>query len=260
MLFGHLVGLWLVQAQPAPPDPAPLPAVPVEQPAGDAEGPAEAAPAEDDGPPAGPAEPAPPGEEALLLPEPPPHFLGFAFGVGRRLGAPAEQVPPAWGIAVRTILGRRYALVAERMALGLAFHFAYERYARNVEIAVAPNDANGTFEDIRKVSHYDFSLLHTASFELGPLRPHLLLGGGLGVGHFFSLEPLFRPGDFRALRPVIRGGGGVDVALPSAGTTVGLEVDYAWTFRKPTFTTEDGRMLEVFGDRLVASLWMRHAF
>jgi hypothetical protein len=231
MLAGLVLAIGLCQAEPAPPEPGKPP------------------------PPAAAPVPSPPDPDA----EPADYFVGLAVGGSRRLAPSADDVPPALGFSVSTLIGRYYALLGEHIQLGVAFHFAYDRYAKEVTVTLPRNGSELTFDDRRTVAHYDFSVLQTASTTVGPVRPFLGVGGGLGVGYFSTLEPPLSPGDARMVRPLLRAGAGADVGLSSPRTRLGLELDYAHLFRKPTFTTDDGRHLSIFGDRLTVSLWLRQA-
>ena len=242
MPAGLLVALWLAQAEPAPPAAAPPAAEP---------GPAEAAPA----PPAPAPEPA-----AEATPVEPAYFLAVGFGGGRRLAPAAADVPPAYGLAVSTVIGRRYALVYDRVELGAAFHFAYGRFSKGVTATTVQNGMEVSFDDIRSVAHYDFALVQTIAVVLGPVRPFAGVGLGLGLGHFLTQEKDYRPGTARVTRPLARANLGFDVALPASDLRIGADLDYARLFNVPTFTTEAGRPLQVFGERLTASLWLRYDF
>jgi hypothetical protein len=229
MLARLLVALWLAQAEAAPPEAAPAPP-----------------------PPAAAPLPAPEAEPA--------YFLGVAFGAGRRLGAAAAEVPPAYGLAVGTLIGRRYALVAERLELGAAFHFAYARFTKDVTVTIPQDGMNVTIDDVRTVSLYDFTVMQTVAVVLGPVRPFARLGVGLGMGHFLTQERDLRPGTMRATRPLARASAGLDVALGEQGFHLGAELEYARPFGVPTFAADDGRELHLFGPRLGASLWLLYDF
>ena len=101
----------------------------------------------------------------------------MAIGGGRRLEPAASDVPPTYGLQFSTLLGRRYLLVADRLELGGAFHFAFQRYARDVTIPAAPGASGGVnIEDVRTLTYYDLSLQQTFSLRVRPFPP--VRGGG----------------------------------------------------------------------------------
>jgi hypothetical protein len=243
MASALLLALLFAQAEAAPPEPPPPPL-----------GPAEPAPAE-------PA-PAAPAADVVEVEPPPPHLIGLSFGGGRRLAPAGTDVPPTFGLAVATILGRRYLLLGDRLELGLAFHFGFQRYARDVTITLMTSGQPSTFEDVRTLTYYDLAILHTFSLPLagGRVRPFAALGGGVTLAHFSTLEPELSPGEARATKPIVRAAVGLDVAVAGPENRVGLELDHAWVFQAPALTTRAGGAREVFGDRLGLNLWARHAF
>ena len=256
MIAGLLAALVMLQAEAAPPAPAP-PAPPPSTP--------EAAPAAESAPapasPSAPAEAAPASPEAMApvvagTIEPPPFVLGVGFGGSRRLDPAGKDVPPVHGLQFSTSLGRRYLLVAERLSLGAAFHFAFQRFAKDVAIS-APGRT--TVEDIRTLTHYDLAVLQTASVALGRVHPYASVGGGITMGHFSTLEPELEPGEARTTRPLLRAALGVDVMVAEPEMRLGLELDYAHVFRAPRLQTPAGGR-QVFGNRLGLTLWGRHAF
>jgi hypothetical protein len=208
-----------------------------------------------------PAPSPPPSEDPP--PEDQPFFLGLAVGGGHRLAPAGEQMPPAYGMSVATLLGRRYGLVALGSAgleLGLAGHFDYQRYTRTVTIPITVSGQPMTFEDLRTVSYYDFSLLQTATLPVGAIRLQATAGVGLAIGYFSTLEPALRPGEARMLRPILRASIGGDMALGPAEGRLGLSLGMALLFWEPSFSTAQGQTLEVFGDRLSANLSYTYAF
>jgi hypothetical protein len=232
LLFASL----LVQAEPAPaPGPAGSPAIPA----------APAAPLADPDP------------------LPPAFFIGLAIGGSHRLAPAGKQMPPAFGMSVATLLGRQYrtltigSLVAD---LGAAIHFDYQRYARGVNVPIGRSGQESTFEGVRTVSYYDFVALQTAALPLGRLRLLLAAGVGLAIGYFSTLEPALRPGEARMVRPLVRASGGGDVELGPGDGHLGLTVSMAAVLREPSFSTAQGERLQVFGDRLSATLTYAYTF
>ena len=131
----------------------------------------------------GQAQAAPVPEARVAAPPPPPPYLiGVAMGGGRRLDPAASDVPPTYGLQFSTLLGRRYLLLADRLELGGAFHFAFQRYARDVTIPAAPATSGGVhIEDVRTLTYYDLSLQQTCLAGARPLPP--VRGGGRRPDH-----------------------------------------------------------------------------
>ena len=253
MIVGLLAALVLVQAEAAPPEPATVPEP--ERPVTEQPTPVE--PVEPP-PPTSPPEAAtpapPPGAEPV---GPPPYFIGVGFGGARRLDPAASDVPPTYGLQFASLLGRRYLLVGDRLALGAAFHFAFQRYARDVTVARAPGAGGAPIQDLRTLTYYDLSVQQTASLALGRVHPFAALGAGLTMGHFSTLEPAL--GEERMVRALFRVAAGLDVTVADPELRVGIEIDYAHVLGTPQLRTTTGER-DVFGSRAGISLWGRHAF
>jgi hypothetical protein len=209
----------------------------------------------------GQAQAVPAPEARLDSPPPPPPFLiGVAMGGTRRLDPAASDVPPTYGLQFSTLLGRRYLLLADRLELGGAFHFAFQRYARDVTIPAAPGTSGGVnIEDVRTLTYYDLSLQQTFSMRFGRFHPFAAVGGGLTMAHFATLERELAPGEARTNRPIARAAVGLDVTVAQPDLRLGVELDYAHVFRAPSLNTTAGPR-RIFGDRLGISVWGRHAF
>jgi hypothetical protein len=200
-----------------------------------------------------------PEAEVAAAPAPPPYLIGVAMGGGRRLDPAASDVPPTYGLQFSTLLGRRYLLLADRLELGGAFHFAYQRYARDVTIPGAPDTGGVPIEAARTLTYYDLSLQQTVSLALGRFHPFAAVGAGLTMAHFATLERELAPGEVRANRPVVRAALGLDVTVAQPDLRLGLELDYARMFLAPELNTAAGSR-RIFGSRLGVSLWGRYAF
>jgi hypothetical protein len=187
--------------------------------------------------------------------------VAVALGAGLRSGPEADDVPPRYGLALEMALGRRYLLLAGgRLALEMGFHFAYGRFARTVTAMVGQGGGETTVSDLRRVSHYDFSVLQSASYAFARVRPFVQAAAGVGVGHFSTIEPAYEPGDFRSVQLALRGAAGLDVLLPAPDTAVGVDLAYVHPLPASRFTTDAGASIRVFGPRLSAHVRLRHAF
>jgi hypothetical protein len=214
-----------------------------------------AAPAPPPAAPAPPPAPAPPAPEATAAPEPPPNGVGFGAGVGHRFPPSSEDVPPSYGLAFSVAISRRYALLGERLALGGAVSFGYERYARTVPTALAP----GQDVTIRGLTFGDFVLLQTVTAVWGRARPFLAVGGGISLQHFTSREAALKPGEARANVPVAQAAAGVAVEV-KPNTDVVLRIDYVRPFPERSLTTDSGERLRIFGTRLAARVGIQYRF
>jgi hypothetical protein len=207
------------------------------------------------------AVPAAPPAAPPEAPEPPAFFLGLAIGGSHRLAPSGQELPPAYGMSVATLLGRRYGQVGPGgLELGVAVHFDYQRYARGVTIPMVRSGQQTSFEGVRTLSYYDFAALQTATLPVGPVRLLASAGAGLAIGYFSTLEPALRPGEARMLRPLVRASLGADTTLGPEDGRLGIALGMTLVFWEPRFNTALGETLQVFGDRLSANVSYTYAF
>lgn len=190
----------------------------------------------------------------------PVNSVGFAAGIGYRLGAAASDVPPNMGVALTTLIQHRYATVGRGLDLGVTASFAYERYARDVRVStmVAPGE-RVNIDGVRALTIFDFAALQTAGLSLGRVRPWLGVGGGISLQHFRSPEEAYKPGEARETLAVLLGAAGADVDF-APSSDIGLRLEYAHALPRPTFTTEAGRAVNVFGSRVTLRLAVSYRF
>jgi hypothetical protein len=224
--------LLLAQAEPAPAPPVPAAPVPAPAPAP---------------PPA--AEPA----EPLLG-----WALGLTVGGAYRLPPAGEAVPPGFGFSFSTFVGWRYARLAP-VDLALQATFGYHRFSRTVPLTkmVAPGQEQA-YDGTRALSMGDFTLLQTATLDLGRVRPWFGVGGGISLDHFSSAEPRFEPGEASQTVPILQVGVGLHLEV-APQTDGGLQLDYVHSFGSD-FVTTRGERLDLFGDRLAVRLEMQYRF
>jgi len=205
-------------------------------------------------------EPAPVHSEAGYPATSPAWAVGFAAGIGLRLPPPADESPPATGMSVTVLLGRRYAIIAQRLEFGGSVSLGYERYARTVTTSkILGPGQEVSYETVRSLSQFDFVALQTLTVPVGRVRLWLAAGAGLGLGHFTSEERELAPGEARATRLIFQGGGGIDVDL-RAHATAGIRVETSKMLRPPALTTEAGQTVRVFGDRVSARAALGYRF
>lgn len=205
------------------------------------------------------AAPEPPAPVALPIEQPPPPpppavALGLSLGGGLRFPPASRDVPPTLGLAIGTFAGYRYALVRERLELGVSAAFAYQRYSRSVAGALGPAGGGD-----RTYSSGDFVALQTAAVQLGRLRPWLAAGGGVSLGFFSSTEDLEHPSEQRTTIVIVQGSGGVDLSLHE-DSYAGLRADLGIPLARPPVTGGllDGR--RVVGTRLALQLVFGYRF
>jgi hypothetical protein len=184
--------------------------------------------------------------------------LTLAGGVAWRIGPAGRDVPPRVGFSVRPSFAWQYHQT-ELVSLGLEVGFSFDRFARGITVVPEGQPPTEGFSSVRNVSHYDFSGLQTARLLFGRLTPWVGGGVGVGLGYFHTLEPAFRPGDARTVRPLLRGAVGLDYRL-GPSLAVGLRADGAYMLWRPGFTLTTGQRLSVFGDRLSVALGLSQGF
>jgi hypothetical protein len=203
--------------------------------------------------------PAPLPPPAAPLPEPPPPppppvAIGVSLGGGLRLPPASHEVPPTLGLAIGTFAGYRYATVRERLELGVAAAFSYQRYARSVGAAVGPAGSGD-----RTYSSGDFVVQQTAAVQLGRLRPWVAAGAGLSLGFFTSTEDPTAPSEQRTTIVIIDGAAGLDLALHE-DSYVGLRAQLDLPLARPRI---EGGLLDgkhVVGTRLSLELVFGYRF
>jgi hypothetical protein len=187
-------------------------------------------------------------------PPPPPVALAVSIGGGLRFPPASREVPPTLGLAIGTFAGYRYALVRDRLELGVAAAFAYQRYSRSVAAALGPVGGGD-----RTYSSGDFVALQTAAVQLGRLRPWLAAGAGVSLGFLSSTEDLEHPSEQRTTIVVVQGSGGVDLALHE-DSYAGLRADLDVPLARPAVKGGilDGK--RVLGSRLALQLVFGYRF
>jgi len=199
------VASWLAQAEPAPPEPPP---------------------------------PAPAPAPALASP-PPPTSLAvhgrFAYRPGDAVG-PA----PATGFSLGATVERRYALIGDRLGLGVGVDLFFDHFARDQQFITAHQQLQ---------THTSFVVLQTASFTVGRVRPWLGAGGGVTWAYFEGTAPtdmaIPAPGfSHNELQPLVRGAAGLDVTVAPQMAIV-VRADFTHPLTHPTF---GGFAVSPFGD------------
>ncbi|HVV49830.1 MAG TPA: hypothetical protein VHO06_09240 [Polyangia bacterium] len=188
------------------------------------------------------AEPAPPepGAPVVAAPTPPPPTPDNTFAVyagwGRRLGSEASTIGPANGFSVGGLYQRRYLTLAGGFELGGALDFFYDKFETDVTGSAMDDNGNEqTFPAQRTISQTSFTLLQTAAWRRGRVRPFLGAGPGFTIAYFSTPELLYRPGSFDAVQPLLRGAGGLDVQI-THDVIVSVRAGYTLVLTHPTYT------------------------
>jgi hypothetical protein len=185
---------------------------------------------------------------------PPAATIRLAAGASYRLAPAGREIPPAFGFSVATSAGYRYALVAERLGLGLIAAFAYQRYSTSFH-SLGPS--NTTY--LRELSVGDFVAMQSALLHLGRAKPWLAAGGGVSLGHFTNPENAAHPDEERETLVIFEGQAGIDVEVKPQ-VDVGLHADLVLPFRRPVLHTDSGADVRVFGPRLALRLAFAYRF
>jgi hypothetical protein len=241
MLAALLLGSWLAQAEPAPPDPGP----PVW-------GPAQTTPTTPASPGAAGAPPVPSGGGSGA-PEParrpPRNTVTLLLGLGVRLGSEGGALGPRPGFSVGGSYERRYAALTPELELGAALEFLFDQFSQAAQGPTMPPSGDQLSFSRRTFSETTFAALQTAGVRAGRMRAHAGVGGGLAIGAFSSPEVALQPGSSHAYQPFARGVAGFDVELRE-GIALGLRAGYTFMLTAPSYTTTTGQVLHLFGDVL----------
>jgi hypothetical protein len=175
-------------------------------------------------------------------------MFGFHAGADLQLSG---DVSPRVGYSLSPFFQYTYARLADRLGLGVRAEFTFDRFQKlvTVQADMGVGQPPQSYQTTRTLSFFDFALLATATLQLGRLQPWVAAGMGFALGNFDSPEPEYQPGDFRTTRPLVLGGGGLDVAV-GRGALVGLHVQYRNMLGKPSSVLTSGQTTDVFGDRL----------
>jgi hypothetical protein len=186
------------------------------------------------------------------------HRVAFGARFAYRLGDAGQAISPAAGYGIVGSYGFTYARVADAVELSASLDFASDRFATAEQGTTTDGPGSGattvTYSSTRVLSENDFVLGQTVAFPLGPVRPFLMLGVGVGVGSFETVDPQLRPanrtsGSETDTHLLGRGTLGLDIAV-SPSWAVCVRGDYTAVRRAAPFPTPSGQALPLFGDLL----------
>ena len=250
-------------AVPAAPVPDSAPSTPSAPPSG---GDAEPAPVSSSS--GGDAEPAPPSASD------PPLSGGFAADspnrqarhriavsprFAYRLGAAGSTISPAAGYGVGGTFEWTYARPAAEIELALGVDFSSDRFATGERGITTQSGTPAPYDSTRVIIESAFVLTHTVAFPVGPVRPFLTLGAGLGFGDLESVAQAYQPGSLRDAQLLGRVSVGFDVVVSRIWFAT-LRADYTTVRRVDPLVTTGGLTLPVFGDLIDINLGLAYRF
>jgi len=213
-------------------------------------------------PPEAPPRPAPTGAQLppLAAPSVLPNSVAFAARAAYRAGSAGTALGPRVGFSLGIRYERLYAELGAGFELGLLADLFHDRFSMGVKgsAMVAPG-VEQPFDGLRVISQTSFAAAQTVAWRRGALRAWAGAGGGFTVGYFSSDELELRPGEERAVQPMLRGGGGLAVTIARA-TEVVAHGDYSWMLTHPRFSPRGGATISILGDLVDAGLALAYGF
>jgi hypothetical protein len=186
--------------------------------------------------------------------------MGVLARFAYRLGSEGSALGPAAGFSLGATFERRYALVGQRLGLGLAVDLFHDHFMMGVQGSeVVSPGVEQPYDAQRVVTETSFALLQTVGTEAGPARFWVAGGAGVTVGYLSSPERDLRPGSTTAVQALGRGAVGIDIAVRPR-TAVGIRSDLTHLFGRPTFTTTAGQTYSPFGDLFDVGLGLLYHF
>jgi hypothetical protein len=210
------------------------------------------------------AEPAPIPDPAPTPPASPANALGVFGRLGYRVGNEGSQLGPAAGFSIGGTFTRRYAHLGDDrwpgVDLAVGLDFFHDQFSSSVEGSsmVAPG-MEQPYEARRLLTQTSFAAVQTVALPLSQTRLWAAGAAGMTIAHFSTPELALRPGDRTAVQPLVRAAVGFDVIIQK-GMGVGVRGDYTHTLTRPSFTTQTGQILSLFGDLLDIGVGLFYRF
>jgi hypothetical protein len=194
------------------------------------------------------------------LPRTPRHRIAVSARFAYRLGDAGRTIPPAPGYGVAGTYEYSYAQPTPTLELALGVDFSTDRFATAEKgITATESGATTSYNSTRVILESAFLLTHTVAVRVGPARPFLTLGAGLGIGDLESVDPTYKPGTLRDTQLLGRAAAGIDVVVTRIWRA-SLRVDYTALRRVDPLLTDAGLSLPVFGDMLEVNLGLVYRF
>jgi len=247
------------QAAPFAPTLAPAPTPTVEPSALPPTSPAEHGDAEP-----APLEPPPAGLPPDFAPRTARHRVAVSARFAYRLGSAAEETGPHAGFGFGGTYEYTYATAASRLELALGTDFSLDRFGSDEKGTLTEGGVVTTYDATRVILQNTFLLVHTAAANLGPARPFVTVGAGLGVGNLQTVSPTFTTmvgssTSFHDLQFLARASAGVDVVVTRVWRA-SLRVDYTAVRLADGIPTVSGTTLPAFVDLLDVNLGLVYRF
>jgi len=215
-----------------------------------------------------PPEPSPDGLPAGLPPDFAPrnarHRVAVSARFAYRLGSAAEEVGGHAGFGVGGTYEYTYAKAASRLELALGTDFSLDRFGSSEKGTLTEEGGVvTTYDATRVILQNAFLLVHTVAAALGPARPFITVGAGLGVGNLQTVSPSFTvtgtSTSFHDLQFLARASAGVDVVVTRVWQA-SLRVDYTAVRLADDVATVSGTTLPAFVDLLDVNLGLVYRF
>jgi len=211
-----------------------------------------------------PPEPPPPGLPPDFAPRNARHRVAVSARFAYRLGAAAEQAGGHAGFGFGGTYEYTYATAASRLQLALGTDFSLDRFGSSEKGTLTEGGVVTTYDATRVILQNAFLLVHTAAADLGPVRPFVTVGAGLGVGNLQTVSPSFTTmtgssTSFHDLQFLARASAGVDVVVTRVWRA-SLRVDYTAVRLADEIPTVSGTTLPAFVDLLDVNLGLIYRF
>jgi len=211
-----------------------------------------------------PLEPPPAGLPPDFAPRTARHRVAVSARFAYRLGSAAEEAGAHAGFGFGGTYEYTYATAASRLELALGTDFSLDRFGSAEQGILAGGGVGRTYDATRVILQNAFLLVHTVAANLGPARPFVTVGAGLGVGNLQTVSPSFTeiPGSsisFHDLQFLARASAGVDVVVTRVWRA-SLRVDYTAVRLADEIPTVSGTTLPAFVDLLDVNLSLVYRF
>jgi len=211
-----------------------------------------------------PPEPPPAGLPPDFAPRATRHRVAVSPRFAYRLGAAAEEVGAHVGFGVGGTYEYIYATAASRLELALGTDFSLDRFGSAEKGTLTEGGVVTTYDATRVILENAFLLVHTAAANLGPARPFVTIGAGLGVGNVQTVSPSFATTtssstSFHDLQFLARVSAGLDVVVTRVWRA-SLRLDYTAVRLADRIPTVTGATLPAFVDLLDVSLGLVYRF
>ena len=192
------------------------------------------------------------------------HRVAVSPRFAYRLGAAAEEVGAHVGFGVGGTYEYIYATAASRLELALGTDFSLDRFGSAEKGTLTEGGVVTTYDATRVILENAFLLVHTAAANLGPARPFVTIGAGLGVGNVQTVSPSFATTtssstSFHDLQFLARVSAGLDVVVTRVWRA-SLRLDYTAVRLADRIPTVSGATLPAFVDLLDVSLGLVYRF